>query len=199
MPFTTAAYPRDQILQAAAELFFERGFAATGMNAIGERIGVSGPAIYTHFKSKDEILATLALDSVESLLHRIGPPLDDPWADLEHLTRNHVDEILSDRQLVSTFATEGKSLGPALREPIVQRLDQYRARWVAAVERCWPEHEHNRLVSAANAAMGIAFSIVLWPEEALASRALDDLLVAMTLQACAVLDHPGDGSDARRS
>jgi AcrR family transcriptional regulator len=48
-----------KILEAAVELFYERGFAAVGVDDIGERAGVAGPAIYRHFRGKDEILATL--------------------------------------------------------------------------------------------------------------------------------------------
>lgn len=53
--------PRDQILNAAASLFIERGYAATTTRAITELVGVRQAAIYYHFDSKDEILAELLL------------------------------------------------------------------------------------------------------------------------------------------
>ena len=50
---------REQILQAAAQLFAERGSRAVGVDDIGAAVGVSGPAIYRHFASKDAMLAEM--------------------------------------------------------------------------------------------------------------------------------------------
>src|SRR5947199_7590710 len=47
------------ILDAALELFAEDGFAAVGVDRIGERAGIPGPHIYRHFSGKGELLATL--------------------------------------------------------------------------------------------------------------------------------------------
>jgi AcrR family transcriptional regulator len=48
-----------QILDAAAALFYEKGFHGVGVDEIGQRVGISGPALYRHFKGKDQILAAL--------------------------------------------------------------------------------------------------------------------------------------------
>src|SRR5215475_2714428 len=47
---------RERILEAAAQLFAEHGFASTSMPAIAERSGITAGAIYRHFKSKAELL-----------------------------------------------------------------------------------------------------------------------------------------------
>ncbi|MHB8736940.1 MAG: TetR/AcrR family transcriptional regulator, partial [Terriglobales bacterium] len=150
MPFKTTEIPPDrQILDAAAELFFEHGFTGTGINAIGQRIGVSGPAVYGHFRSKDEILARLALEGVEAVLSRIGPPSDDPGDDLAHLVRIHVQEILRDRSIASIYVTQRSALTPELAEPILRRLDEYRTHWIETLQRRWPQQPAERLTSAA--------------------------------------------------
>lgn len=67
---TTSVRPPDRkttIIGAAAELFAERGFAAVGMDDIGAAVGVSGPAIYRHFKGKEALLAEVVLDAVGSI------------------------------------------------------------------------------------------------------------------------------------
>lgn len=56
---TTALEPRDEILDAAAALFVERGFAATTTRAIAERIGIRQASLYYHFPGKDDILVEL--------------------------------------------------------------------------------------------------------------------------------------------
>lgn len=43
---------REAILEAATELFFEKGYVATSTSEIGQRAGVAPSAIYTYFESK---------------------------------------------------------------------------------------------------------------------------------------------------
>jgi len=53
---------RRQIVQAADQLFYERGFEATSFAHIAEAVGLSRGNFYYHFKTKDEILdAVIAL------------------------------------------------------------------------------------------------------------------------------------------
>ena len=59
---------REQILATAAELFAERGFNGVSINDIGAAVGVSGPALYRHFPSKDAVLGELLLGISRSLL-----------------------------------------------------------------------------------------------------------------------------------
>ncbi len=47
---------RNAVLQAAAELFNERGFHATSLDDIAARLNVTKPTLYYYVKNKDEIL-----------------------------------------------------------------------------------------------------------------------------------------------
>ncbi|MCX6479393.1 MAG: TetR/AcrR family transcriptional regulator [Mycobacterium sp.] len=52
---------REQLLEAASEVFVDRGFHAAGMDEIADRAGVSKPVLYQHFTSKQDLfLAVLA-------------------------------------------------------------------------------------------------------------------------------------------
>jgi AcrR family transcriptional regulator len=53
------ASTRERILDVALELFTAQGFDGTSMREIAERLGISKPAIYYHFASKEEILMAL--------------------------------------------------------------------------------------------------------------------------------------------
>ena len=57
---------RQQILDIAAELFAARGFHGVSVAELGSACGVSGPALYKHFESKDAMLAEM-LVSIASL------------------------------------------------------------------------------------------------------------------------------------
>ncbi|MFD2677839.1 TetR/AcrR family transcriptional regulator [Camelimonas lactis] len=54
-----ALYKRELILRAAGELFFRNGYTATTTDALTERLSVSKTLIYQHFRSKQDMLATI--------------------------------------------------------------------------------------------------------------------------------------------
>src|SRR5690242_5159305 len=64
--------PRDQILDAAAALFVEHGFAATSTRMIAERVGIRQASLYYHFSGKDELLIELLTTSVRPSLEAVG-------------------------------------------------------------------------------------------------------------------------------
>ncbi|WP_273793534.1 TetR/AcrR family transcriptional regulator [Brucella anthropi] len=49
---------RERLLQAAAELFYDAGISATGIDAIIQRAGVAKQSLYNNFASKAELVAT---------------------------------------------------------------------------------------------------------------------------------------------
>jgi AcrR family transcriptional regulator len=57
---TAAAATRDRILAAAAELYKERGVAATTLQAVAERADVSRGTVINHFGGVDELLGAVA-------------------------------------------------------------------------------------------------------------------------------------------
>ena len=48
---------RDELITVATTLIADRGFAATGIDDIGDAAGIAGPSVYTHFPNKQAILA----------------------------------------------------------------------------------------------------------------------------------------------
>src|SRR3954467_2858043 len=53
---------RTRIQSVALELFIEQGYEATSLREIAERLGVTKAALYYHFKTKDDIVASLVAD-----------------------------------------------------------------------------------------------------------------------------------------
>jgi len=60
--------PREEILDAAAELFVGQGFATTTTRQIAERVGIRQASLYYYFAGKDEILLELLTQSVRPSL-----------------------------------------------------------------------------------------------------------------------------------
>ncbi|HEY9353781.1 MAG TPA: helix-turn-helix domain-containing protein [Nocardioides sp.] len=81
IPARSQLEPREQILDAAARLFTERGFAATSTREIAEMVGMRQASLYYHFPcGKEEILGDLldmtvrpTLDGLDELAE-IDPP-----------------------------------------------------------------------------------------------------------------------------
>ena len=96
---------REQILQAAAQLFAERGSRAVGVDDVGAAVGVTGPAIYRHFASKDAMLAEMLVRISERLLaggsERVADAGADPAAQLRALIAFQVDFALDNPALIT--------------------------------------------------------------------------------------------------
>jgi AcrR family transcriptional regulator len=58
---------RRQLQSVALELFAERGYDSTSLRELAERLGITKAAVYYHFRSKDEILASLIEDFLAQL------------------------------------------------------------------------------------------------------------------------------------
>lgn len=59
---------REEILDAAAELFTTLGYAQTSTRAIAEAVGMRQSSLYHHFRTKDEILEALLAETVSGSL-----------------------------------------------------------------------------------------------------------------------------------
>ena len=55
----------NELLDHAARLFSERGFAGTSLQDIADAMGVSRPSIYTYVRNKEELLAELVHDVLD--------------------------------------------------------------------------------------------------------------------------------------
>ena len=103
MPATPAAGPppmreryraqvRHEVKQAALRQLAESGPAAVSVSAIGKQLGVSGPALYRYFASRDELLTELVIDAYRDLADALSAaaltaPEPGPRARLETLAR----------------------------------------------------------------------------------------------------------------
>ena len=86
-PLDPAADPapttRERIPIVALQLFAEKGYEATSMREIAEQLGITKPALYYHFDSKEAIVRELLrelLDQVAELVswvqqHKVTPAL----------------------------------------------------------------------------------------------------------------------------
>lgn len=79
---------KQRILEAAARLFAERGFAQTPTSLLAREAGVAEGTIFRHFRSKDHILLDLIVDLRERIAVGIRRYLEtrNPKSGLERIT-----------------------------------------------------------------------------------------------------------------
>jgi AcrR family transcriptional regulator len=65
-----------ELLAAALELFVERGYAATRLDDIAARAGVSKGTLYLYFANKEELFKALVRENIVSLLERFRAEID---------------------------------------------------------------------------------------------------------------------------
>ncbi len=63
---------RDEILQAAKELFLEEGYDSTTIRRIADRVGISAPALYLYYKDKEALMLALCDQTFGHLIEAIG-------------------------------------------------------------------------------------------------------------------------------
>jgi AcrR family transcriptional regulator len=123
---------RDAILSAAARLFSTRGYAETGIDDIGEAVGVTGPAVYRHFASKQDLLLAVleqAIDHATQIVPRVRAEAKTPEEALRLLVELTVAACIEDRALTAIHWQEARNLpdGPRRRSERVQRqlIEEY--------------------------------------------------------------------------
>ena len=63
---------REAVLRIAAQIFNEKGFHATSLDEVAERLNVTKPTLYYYVKSKDEILAECVRTGLEMMQNAIA-------------------------------------------------------------------------------------------------------------------------------
>ena len=153
--------PKDrhsQILDVAARLFAERGFHGVSVGDIGKAVGVSGPALYKHFDSKDAVLAEMLVAISERLLTegqervaRAGGPGDA----LAALVDFHVEFALAQPSLIVVQDRDWQSLPAEARERVRSLQREYVDLWAEQLRRRHRELAPDEARAMAHAAFGL--------------------------------------------
>ncbi len=174
---------RSQILDVAAGLFAERGFHGVSVGDIGKAVGVSGPALYKHFDSKDAVLAEMLVAISERLLaegrDRVAHA-DGADAALAALVDWHVEFALAQPSLIVVQDRDWQSLPTEARERVRSLQREYVDLWADQLRRRDPGLVIDRARAMAHAAFGLINST---PHSSrLPEAAMRDLLAQMALR-----------------
>lgn len=112
-----------RILDAAEELFAERGYAGTTLRDVAERVGLRIPSLYNHFPSKDALYAAVLARGIGPVAELLSKLAETPAAERNDPSRvvEPVMRILAERPhlprlLLHETLSGGERLTPMLRE-----------------------------------------------------------------------------------
>jgi AcrR family transcriptional regulator len=138
------AYKRERILEEAVKLFYQRGFTGTTLDDIAAELGVTKPFIYTHFRSKTDLLAALCKPTIELSLEAVAQAAKSrgsPTARLHRAIADFTQVVLSRQANIAIYFREEKNLSAdalteinALRKKFDRVLSNLLSEGVAAGE-----------------------------------------------------------------
>lgn len=132
---------RDVILRTAARLFAEHGFGNVAINDIGFEAGVTGPAIYRYFPSKEALLISIYSDlyttSTENI-DRIVSEVPNGVKRIVALVDSQIDLATSQAEAIRIIESEWRHL-PDKEATVLRKAAQHGFKaWADAVAAACP-------------------------------------------------------------
>src|SRR5512133_1980275 len=123
---------RDDILEAAAQVFRQKGFHGASMADIAGAVNLQKASLYHHVSSKQEILFELLDRALELLLERISPiatqniPADER---LRQMILEYLQILAENTDLSAVLLFEHRSLESRQHARHVPNRDKFEALW----------------------------------------------------------------------
>ena len=107
---------RERILATAVELFHSNGLSNTTLEAVADRMNVTKPFIYSHFKSKNELLAEICAQGIRAsleALNRVVATTGSATDKVRALTRAFMLAVIENQGHIAIYTREQKHLSKA--------------------------------------------------------------------------------------
>ena len=126
-----------EILEVSVEIFSERGYRATGLRDIAERVGLRQPSLYYYFPSKEHILIELyeqvMEDSIRAVLAVAEKGLE-PDVAFREVLEERIRYMCMNQRLVRIFFEEEAELPAQLTKKLRRRQREYEDVYVRLLE-----------------------------------------------------------------
>jgi AcrR family transcriptional regulator len=128
---------REDILEAAAQVFRQKGYHGASMEDIAKAVNLQKPSLYHHVSSKQEILLALLDRALELLLEQISAistqsiPADEK---LKEMIRAYLRILAENTDLSAVLLFEHRSLERKQHARHVPNRDRFEALWRDVLE-----------------------------------------------------------------
>jgi AcrR family transcriptional regulator len=123
---------REEILNAAAQIFRQKGFHAASMQDIAEAVNLQKASLYHHVSSKQDILLALLDQALDLLIAKMEAVLDlslQPDEKLRKAMQVYLVTLLKERDLAAVLLLEHRSLEPEYHAKHFPKRDQFENLW----------------------------------------------------------------------
>jgi len=138
------ASKKELILQKAAAMFREKGFAATSMRDLAESVGIEAASLYNHIRSKNEILEALCFEVANRFnnhIDQVEAGTQNSIRKVELLLRFHIREMIEHYEEVYVSDREWKHLDEPYLSNFQAQRRNYRKKFAAIIEDGIHKHE----------------------------------------------------------
>lgn len=142
------ASKKDIILQKAAAMFREKGFAATSMRDLAESVGIEAASLYNHIRSKNEILEAICFNVANRFnenMESIEAAADNSIQKVETLLRFHIKQMVDNYEEVYVSDREWKHLEEPYLSNFQNQRRNYRKRFAAIIENGIQKNEIKKI------------------------------------------------------
>ncbi|MBJ7429408.1 MAG: TetR family transcriptional regulator [Bacteroidia bacterium] len=119
---------KEQIIDAAALLFKQKGYASTTMRDLATELGIEAASIYHHIKSKEELLESICFDMANKFILN-AKEVNDIYFNAEQKLRSaiklHVETITQNQNQSAVFLGEWRNLSEPKLTLFKQLRQQY--------------------------------------------------------------------------
>jgi TetR/AcrR family transcriptional regulator, cholesterol catabolism regulator len=119
---------RSDIVEAATQVFSQRGYHAASMTEIAERVGMRKPSLYHHIRKKEDLLFAIHEQLIDELIEQTTAALDPSMTPPEQMAavlRVSFDLIARHRDAVTVFLQERRAVSGARWNELVVKRDRY--------------------------------------------------------------------------
>lgn len=172
-----------EIMAAGAQLFARRGYHAVGINDVCAELGLTGPAFYRHFGTKDALLVAILDDAISDHLESVQDLVVqhvEPLPRLEAIVGHHIDFVFDQGDAIMVWRREARVLPDSERSRIGYLQKLYVQQWVRTLRQLRPELDTETATLVCTATIALIQSSVRF--SALLDRArLSPLLQSMAM------------------
>ena len=119
---------RSDIVEAATQVFSQRGYHAASMTEIADRVGMRKPSLYHHIRKKEDLLFAIHEQLIDELIEKTNAALEPsmtPPQQMAAALRVSFDLIARHRDAVTVFLQERRAVSGARWNELVVKRDRY--------------------------------------------------------------------------
>lgn len=123
---------KQEIINAAAALFSDRGYHATSVRAIAEESGILSGSLYAHISHKEDLLFEIVMRSAGQFLEGLEPIVASvmpPEEKLRHALRSHLRVAANAKVEARVFLHEWRAIEGPRKQEVHDVRDKYEGLW----------------------------------------------------------------------